>query len=312
MQTTHKLAELPELAELQAWFLTVMTAPGGMEAGLALAHSRFGLAATALLRPGRGERSGLQLHADGYLLRLLDCLRADFPVLRHAMGGELFDFFARAYVWRHPPRAPSLYALGAGFADFLHASQHTRQRTGQAAPQAALLRLPVDLARLERACAEAGRAPGLEGRAPPTAEAFDLLLGQAMALRLAPCTRLLALSFPLHAWWDAASRLADEAPLPPTPEPQPCFLAVARLHYRVSVHPLQAWQYHYLDAARDGAAAHSCAVHAARQADLPVGLVLADALLWQATACAAGMLEPEPEPTPTPAHRLTPGPYYPA
>jgi hypothetical protein len=307
MQARHKLPglpELPELAELQAWFLTVMTAPGGVDAGLALAHSRFGLAGTALLRPGRGERSGLQLHADGYMLRLLDCLRCDFPVLRRAMGGELFDFFARAYVWRHPPRAPSLYALGAGFADFLQQSQPTRQSEDPPPPQAALLRLPVDLARLERACAEAGRAPGLEGRAPSAApfELLPLLLGQAMELRLAPCTRLLALSFPLHAWWDAASRLEDEAPLPPTPtptlEPQPCFLAVARLHYRISLHPLQAWQYHYLDAARTQTAAHSCAMHAARQASLPAGQVLADALLWQATACAAGMLEA----TPTPEH----------
>ena len=277
----------PELAKLQAWFLTVMTAPGGADAGLALAQRRFGVAGTDLVLPGRGQRSGLHIHADGYLLRLLDCLRADFPVLRRTMGGDLFDFFARAYFWRHPPRSPSLYQLGAGFADFLHQSQ----RHDASAPPAALLRLPVELARLERACAEAGRAPGLEERAPIAVDAFNLILGQEMTLRLAPCTRLLALSFPLHAWWDAANHLADDDSLPPAPEPQPCFLAVARLHYRISLHPLQAWQYHYLDAAGTGTAAHGCAMHAARQAALPAGQILAEALLWQATACAAGMLE---------------------
>jgi hypothetical protein len=281
---------IPSLPELQSWFLTVMTAPGGADAGLALAHGRFGVLENALLRPARGARSGLHIYADGYVLRLLECLRSDFPVLRKAMGGELFDFFAKAYIWRHPSRSPSLYQLGAGFADFLRLSQ----RPDEQAPQAALLRLPVELARLERACAEAGRAPGLEGRAPPATDSFDLLLGQDMQLRLAPCTRLLALSFPLQKWWDEASRLADGEELPVAPDPQPCFLAVARKDYRIKLHRLQAWQYHYLDAARTGAPAQRCTLNAAQQTGLAVERVLADALLWQATACAAGMLEAIP------------------
>jgi hypothetical protein len=283
------MANFPSLPELQSWFLTVMTAPGGADAGLALARSRFaaGIQAEALLRPARGRHSGLHIYADGYVLRLLECLRADFPVLRKVMGGELFDFFAKGYIWRFPSRAPSLYELGAGFGDFLRLSQSADAQL----PQAPLMLLPVDLARLERACAEAGRAPGLEGGAAPAADSFGLLLGHETALRLTPCTRLLALSFPLKAFWEQASMLADEQAPPPVPQPQPCFLAVTRMHYRVTLHDLQPWQYHYLQAAQGGAPALHCIHQAAEQAQLPVERILAEALLWQPVACAAGMLE---------------------
>lgn len=285
MQTT------PSLSDLQAWFLTVMTAPGGADAGLARAQSRFNATESDLLRPARGSRSRLHIYADGYVLRLLECLRADFPVLRKVMGDELFDFFAKAYIWRYPSRSPSLYNLGAGFADFLRLSQ----RPDAQPERAALLRLPVELARLERAFAEAGRAPGLEQRAAPATDAFDLLLGQDMQLHLAPCTRLLELSFPLQAFWEQASKLSEEQEIPAAPDPLPCFLAVARLNYRVSLHTLQPWQYHYLHAAAPGAPAQHCALHAAQQTGLPVERVLADALVWQPMACAAGMLEAKPQ-----------------
>lgn len=284
-------SSFPSLPELQSWFLTVMTAPGGADAGLALARQRF--AGTpgfdALLRPEPGARNGLHIYADGYVLRLLECLRADFPVLRKVMGAELFDFFAKTYIWRYPPRAPSLYELGAGFADFIGRSQPA----GTDPASEALMQLPVDLARLERACAEAARARGLEGRLPEqqAVDGFALLLGQATNVRLAPCTRLLALSFPLKAFWEQASMLVDDQGAAPLPPHQPGFLAVARLQYRVTLHQLQPWQYHYLQAAEGGAPTLYCVHQAAQHAQLPVERVLADALLWQPVACAAGMLE---------------------
>ncbi|WP_437624176.1 HvfC/BufC family peptide modification chaperone [Sorangium sp. So ce1151] len=271
----------PSLSELQAWFLTVMTAPGGAERGLELAQNYSGFSERALVRPAAGPRSRLHIYADGYVLRLLECLRADFPVLRKVMGGALFDFFAKAYVWRHPSRSPTLYDLGGGFADFLQQSQPS----GKGA-EAALLEFPLDLARLERARTESMRAPGLENRPAHAGDAMDLLLGQDMQLQLAPCTRLLELAFPMHAFWE----LADAGEPPPAPPPQPTLLAVGRLRYRVSTHALQPWQYHYLKAAQPGASAQRCALIAAEKSGLQVERILADALLWQPTAVAAGLL----------------------
>lgn len=277
----------PSLPELQAWFLTVMTAPGGLAHGLALAQERYGLGEADLLRPSGGERSRLGIYADGYILRLLDCLQADYPVLRKVMGEQLFDFFAKAYIWRHPSRSPTLYDLGAGFADFLAASQPAGLDAA-AAPQ---FRFPVELARLERARSEAGRAPGLEKRLlPPAGDGFDWFDTLDTTLQLAPCTRLLALSFPLQAFWERAAHLADGSDLPPPPEPAPGFVAIARLHYRLSMFSLQPWQFHYLQASRDGAPSRQCALQAATASGLPTGQVLADAMLWQPLAIAAGLI----------------------
>ena len=191
----HEPEQLP-LARLQAWFLTAMTAPGGARRGIELAQQHHGLSQGEVLKSAAGRQARLHIYADGYVQRLLECLQADFPVLRKTMGAELFDFFARAYVWRHPSRSPTLYDLGGGFADFLAASQP--------AGGGEQLRFPVELARLERARSEAGRAPGLEQRAPPPMLDLAWLTGGETRLRLAPCTRLLALSFPLQAFWREA------------------------------------------------------------------------------------------------------------
>lgn len=279
----------PSLPELQAWFLTVMTAPGGLAHGLALAQERYGFGEADLLRPSSGERSRLGIYADGYIMRLLDCLQADYPVLRKVMGEPLFDFFAKAYIWRHPSRSPTLYDLGAGFADFLADSQPA----GLDAAAALQFRFPVELGRLERARSEAGRAPGLEKSPLPAASGgFDWFDSVDTTLQLVPCTRLLEVSFPLQAFWEQAAHLADGMDLPPPPPPSaaPGFVAIARLHYRLSMFNLQPWQFHYLQASRAGAPSRHCALQAATASGLPTGQVLADALLWQPLAIAAGLL----------------------
>jgi hypothetical protein len=274
------------LSALQAWFMTAILTPGGVGRGLALAQERHGLAEHEVLRMRAGAGSRLHVYADGYVLRLLECMRADYPVLCKAMGRELFDFFAKAYVWRHPSRSTTLYDLGAGFADFL-----ARSQPAAGDPEAAQrFAFPAQLARLERALAEAARAPGLEGRAASTMDALSLLSGADAAVGLAPCTRLLALSFPLHAYWQQVAGAPEDASPPATPAAETTWIAVGRLHYRVGMHALAPWQFHFLRAAAARAPARQCALEAARACGLPAGRVLADALLWLPLASAAALV----------------------
>lgn len=271
------------LAQLQAWFLTAMTAPGGAGRGAQLASERHGLTQEQVLKRARGGPAPLHIHADGYVQRLLECLQADYPVLRKVMGDELFAFFARAYVWRHPSASATLYDLGGGFADFLAASQRA------AGAQGADLRFPVELAQLERARSEAGRAPGLEKLAPPVpASGLDLLLGQTREWRLAPCTRLLALSFPLCAFWQQA-QAADDA-VPAQPEAAPGYVAISRMHYRLAMQELPPWQFYWLQALAGGAPLAQCARQAAQSSGRAPDEVLADALLWLPMAAAVGLI----------------------
>jgi hypothetical protein len=276
----------PPLSEVQAWFMTAMLTPGGVQRGLALASARHGLAEHEVLRTPAGSGSRLHVYADGYVLRLLECMRADYPVLCKVLGRELFDFFAKAYVWRHPSRSPTLYDLGAGFADFLAQSQPA----DASAEDAQRFAFPAQLARLERALAEASRAPGLEGAAAGTVDALPLLSGAEATVVLAPCTRLLASSFALPAYWQQVAGAAEDAPPAPMPAAETTYIAIGRQHYRVGMHVLAPWQFHFLQAAAARAPARQCALEAARACGLPARRVLADALLWLPLAGAAALV----------------------
>ncbi|WP_193317334.1 HvfC/BufC N-terminal domain-containing protein [Janthinobacterium violaceinigrum] len=272
------------LAQLQAWFLTAMTAPGGAARGAQLAGERHGLTQEQVLKRARGGPAPLHIHADGYVQRLLECLQADYPVLRKVMGDELFAFFARAYVWRHPSASATLYDLGGGFADFLAASQRDAGERQQA------LRFPVELARLERARSEAGRAPGLEKLAPPMLPSgLELLLGPMQQWRLAPCARLLALSFPLCDYWQQAQAAPGDA-VPAQPQATPAFVAISRMHYRIVMQELQPWQFDWLQALDGGAPLAQCARQAAHAGGRTPDEVQADAMLWLPMAAAAGLV----------------------
>ena len=152
------------------------------------------------------------------------------------------------------------------------------------------MRFAVELAQLERARSEAGRAPGLEKRPPPVLPSgLDLLLGNAPAWRLAPCTRLLALSFPLCTFWQQAQAAPDDA-VPAQPKPSPAFVAISRMHYRLAMHELLPWQFDCLQALAGGAPLAQCAQQAAQSSGREQDEVLTDAMLWLPMAAAAGLV----------------------
>jgi hypothetical protein len=155
----------PPLSRIQSWLMTVMTSAGGVEAGLNVAKERFGLDLEAIIAHGGGAAPATRLgiYASGYIMRLLECLRADFPTLRRLMGEPLFDFFAKSYIWAHPSTSPSLFDLGAGFPDFLARTQRPGTADGGAD---SALRLPIDLARLERARTQGARRARRQTRSP--------------------------------------------------------------------------------------------------------------------------------------------------
>jgi len=93
--------------------------------------------------PGANARARLDIYCEGYLARLCETLRADYPALALHLG-ESFETFALAYSRTHPSRHPDLRHFGARFPDFLAGGM---PRPGR--------RWMVQLARLERACGEA-------------------------------------------------------------------------------------------------------------------------------------------------------------
>lgn len=223
----------------------------------------------------------LSLYARGYRARLLECMAAEFPCLRALTGEQVFELFAAGYVAARPSTDPSLYGLGAGFADYLEATRPSGDDGARA-----LSALPADLARLDRARAEAQRAVGVERLAGP-GPAADLLLTPGARLRRPASVRLLTLGFdpgPVLAAVDQGG------PIDPPP-PCPTSVAVARSHWRVAVHVLPAWRHAWLDAlGEEGGDVHAAAARAALASDRKTGAVIADLALWLPVAASQGLV----------------------
>jgi hypothetical protein len=224
----------------------------------------------------------LDIYARGYLSRLLECLRAEFPALRALAGDEVFDLFAKGYVWACPPTSPSMFDLGASFARYL---EDTRPRP--AGPPGSPDAVPAALARLERARLEAMRAAGVE--TDPEHAVVDpivIMTNPALTVRTPPSLQLLRLDFALADVLAAA----DRGDTPPLPLPVETHYAVARSHYRVVTHVLDRWQHAFLVAcgtasARLDVAVASAADRSGRTADD----VWTSVFTWLPVAVEAGM-----------------------
>jgi hypothetical protein len=107
----------------------------------------------------------IDIYANAYFYRLLDCLGEDFPTMLTVVGADQFAALVREYLLGHPPTEPSILYAGVYLADFLN--DH---------PFAERWPFIAELARLERAVLDvfhAADAPplGLEAlRAVPSEE----------------------------------------------------------------------------------------------------------------------------------------------
>jgi hypothetical protein len=265
----------PPLDVVQQWFQAVVTHPAGVAAGAASP------AAQRLVRLDRGAleqlvrrsrrlsaEQRLEIYANAYYARLLECLRDTFPVLAQVLAAEVFDSFAFDYLQRYPSRSYTLYRLAESFPRFLDETRPDQPPAGAAGP--AWPDFLIDLATLELAIAEVFDGPGAEGE--PLLAPADLLARQAggdfAATRLAPvpCLRLLRFRYPVNAFYSSAMAMrarrpvespelldaragpeaasaddADAADLP-LPDPGEEHIALSRTDYVVRRYPLTPFE----------------------------------------------------------------------
>lgn len=231
------------LARLQAWVQGAVTDPRG--AGAAVGD--LGADAVIAATPGLSGVARLDIYNRAYRARLLECFRAEFPALEHALGEELFRGFVEAYLAACPPTSYTVSRLGAGLADYLEASR-------PAAGGDERLDWPdflVDLARLERLRLEVYDGEGPEDDTPLDA---DGLLGispeafLALRPRVVPGLRLLSTRYPVDDYLLAVRR--NESPA--LPEPASRSLAVHRSEWRVRLTRLVAGESDLLTGLRAG------------------------------------------------------------
>jgi len=185
------VAEVAPLRRVQRFVQDVIVSPGqtGRAARAAARRELGGRAPEDVLLPSRTltplER--IAIYQGMYLLRMRDALAADYPGLLHALGGEMFADFVRAYVQRHPSTSYTLNRLGDRVPAYLARSRRY--------PHGAFL---ADLARLELAVTEVfdAEAPAPVRRLRPAG------VSETTTFRPTPTLRFLDLGFPAGAYLD--------------------------------------------------------------------------------------------------------------
>src|SRR5580692_8704657 len=164
---TSNRPELRQLAQIQRWLQAVITHPDGVEAGLASSEARDQIDVASdgveqVVEPSKRRTSveRLEIYANAYYARLLECLRDEFPALLHAAGEEVFDGLAFGYLQSYPSQSYTLADLSRQFAQYLEETRPRDEDDESGAPS--WPDFMIDLVRLERCYSEIFDGPGAE------------------------------------------------------------------------------------------------------------------------------------------------------
>lgn len=158
--------------------------------------------ATALLDPGKRVPPGLvgpdrrpserrfNVYRNNVVAGLVNALKAAFPAVRRIVGAEFFAAMARVYVALEPPRSPVMLEYGATFPGFVETFE-----PANSVPYLA------DVARLERAWAEAYHAVEAPPADPAQLAAIDSRSLPQIVLTLHPSTRVVRSPYPAVQIW---------------------------------------------------------------------------------------------------------------
>ena len=236
------------LDQIQRWLQAVIMHPEGVSAGIESQEARSEIDVTPdrieqVVDPSKRRTSveRIEVYANAYYARLLECLRDEFPALLHAVGEEVFDGLAFGYLQAYPSTSYTLSDLSRHFAQFL---EETRPREEED-ESPSWPDFMIDLARLERTYSEVFDGPGAERLKLLGADEIQAIPPDewpSARLIPVPCLRLLALRYPVQEYATGVRKKED----PPLPDPEPTWLAVSRINYvvrrwtlsRIAVRPL--------------------------------------------------------------------------
>ena len=204
-----------------------------------------------------GAAGGLAVYQRGYFLRIVACMREQFPALCHALGRALFDDFVADYIRECPPERHTLYDLGRRFPGWMDANRPD----GDA--REPWVDFMIDLASFEYAVFVMFDAEGNEGHPFATSDTPDA------ALCLQPAFALGSYGFPVADYYHAVRRGED----PPLPMPAPSHVALVRTDYVIRTVPLSGTHHAFLAGMLTGSSVEAALADVSAQ----FGLDLAEA-----------------------------------
>ncbi len=250
-----------QLDVVERWFQTVITHPEGVDEGVGSSQAQ------QLIRLGRDQleqvilrskkltaAERVSIYANAYYARLVECLGECFPILKKALGEEVFGGFALEYLQRYPSQSYTLDRLGENFSRFLEETRPDRSDDGDRPAKANWPDFLFDLATLEWTVAQVFDGPGIEHERILAAADLQALpaerFGQA---RLIPvvCLRLLTFRYPVNDYYTAARRAGENEQVA-LPDPSIEHVAITRRDYIVRRHTLTPPQRALLEALQTG------------------------------------------------------------
>lgn len=277
------------LSNIQAWMHNIIVNRGAVRHKLQVAaqEQQLSIFDVIAFKKNIPLLSRLQVYTSGFEIRLIECLRADYPLLRTFMTDAVFDQFVRAYLHFRQPSSYTLFDLGADFPAFLNASK-PKHLQEEAQDQ---FNFPYALACYERAFLESTRAKGTENETlndELEAGVESVSFFEMPMVQTVPCLRCLALEFPVE---DFIYTLKKEEAIPPIPARAKTYLAITRQAYRMKIVELEAWQYHFLEVAQAPIAASKAARNAAEKVGEESGKLIADAMFFLPQAFQDNLLQ---------------------
>lgn len=226
---------MTDLKILQDWMQTTLMSRGNLEEKLALSKEKTGLILEEMIYSKKNVTAYecFDIYASGYVLRLLECLRADFPKLQFFLGEELFDTFAKAYIVTLPSSSWNLYYLGKNFPQFLKETQPSEAND--------LFNIPTQIAKIERMISESLQAKGIENTLDTKYETLGTSIQQVASLRL------IIQDYDLKDFFLHIQALQHCT----IPLKNKSYIAVARKNYKVNIYKLEEWQYTFLETCKE-------------------------------------------------------------
>ena len=277
---------MSELPVIQKWLTSILVKPGKIPDKISAADAHYGLSHQEVIRSSEGKPSldRIMIYARGYVLRLMECLRAEYPVLQNLMGEELFDSFAMKYLVHLPSKSFTLFDLGKYFPDYLKASHPKLNKDD---PKREQFEFPVEIARFERAKSEVYRNKGIEGLQNHTEnEPFDFLFLGINSIAVSPCLFLLELQFPVL---DFVTHV-ECGEHPPIPLARKNYTTISRINYRVHATEIEPWQWHYLQALEKTGNSDEAVKQCSIACEKPEETIRAELLIWIPIAVHLGLV----------------------
>ncbi|MGA4608032.1 putative DNA-binding domain-containing protein [Pseudoalteromonas maricaloris] len=287
----------PDLTQTQQWLSTVLMVRGDLPQKLNTAANPHGLTLHDCVKSNKtlGAMRRVDIYAAGYVMRLVECLRGEFALLRQFMGDEVFDTFAKAFIVTFPSESWTLHQLGSRFADFL---AHTKPSGDFNPHQQAMFSLPSELAKYERAKALALLKPGPETeQSTAVINEIELLCGIAenFVMSVPESVQLIQTDYPLLP---LITQLEQAKPYT-LPTPEQTHIAISRQQYRIKMNVLNDWQADLLLQLREKPLRYQEAItYCAKRMNMETQVLRAQLAVWLPSAINRGLFIIQNEPAP--------------